>query len=210
MNDTSQGEIDTETPVNPYSLLEAVNRSSGGAHAAWLIYLALMSYLLLTIAGISHKDLLLSSDVVLPILQVKIELTRFFLFAPLLLVLIHAGLVSQLVLLARKTLEFAAAIRMLETTEQRTHPLRLELDNFFFVQAIAGPERSRIVGFFLHAMSWLTLVVMPVILLLYVQLVFLPYHDVAITWVHRLALLADIALLVFIGVFLWQIGRAHV
>jgi uncharacterized protein YjbI with pentapeptide repeats len=205
MNDTSQGEIDTETPVNPYSLLEAVNRSSGGAHAAWLIYLALMSYLLLTIAGIGHKDLLLNSDITLPILQVKIELTRFFLFAPLLLVLIHAGLVSQLVLLARKTLEFAAAIRMLETTEQRTHPLRLELDNFFFVQAIAGPERSRIVGFFLHAMSWLTLVVMPVILLLYVQLVFLPYHDVAITWVHRLALLADIALLVFIGVFLWRL-----
>ena len=60
---------------------------------------------------------------------------------------------------------------MLETTEQRTHPLRLELDNFFFVQAIAGPERSRIVGFFLHGMSWLTLVVMPVILLLYMQLV---------------------------------------
>jgi len=69
MNDTSHGEIDTETPVNPYSLLEAVNRSSGGAHAAWLIYLALMSYLLLTIAGIGHKDLLLNSDITLPILR---------------------------------------------------------------------------------------------------------------------------------------------
>ena len=205
MNDTSHGEIDTETPVNPYSLLEAVNRSSGGASAAWLIYLALMSYLLITIAGIGHKDLLLNSDIVLPVLQVKIELTRFFLFAPILLVLIHVGLISQLVLLARKTLEFAAAIRMLETSEQRTHPLRLELDNFFFVQAIAGPERSRIVGFFLHGMSWLTLVVMPVILLLYMQLVFLPYHDVAITWAHRVVLLADIALLVFIGVFLWRL-----
>jgi uncharacterized protein YjbI with pentapeptide repeats len=205
MNDTSHGEIDTETPVNPYSLLEAVNRSSGGANAAWLIYLGLMSYLLITIAGIGHKDLLLNSDIVLPILQVKIELTRFFLFAPILLVLIHVGLISQLVLLARKTLEFAAAIRMLETTEQRTHPLRLELDNFFFVQAMAGPERSRIVGFFLHGMSWLTLVVMPVILLLYMQLVFLPYHDVAITWAHRVVLMADIALLVFIGVFLWRL-----
>ena len=43
------------------------------------------------------------------------------------------------------------------------------------------------------------------VLLLYIQLVFLPYHDVAITWVHRLALLADIALLVFIGVFLWRL-----
>ena len=205
MNDTSHGEIDTETPVNPYSLLEAVNRSSGGANAAWLIYLALMSYLLITIAGIGHKDLLLNSDIALPILQVKIELTRFFLFAPILLVLIHVGLISQLVLLARKTLEFAASIRMLETTEQRTHPLRLELDNFFFVQAIAGPERSRIVGFFLHGMSWLTLVVMPVILLLYMQLVFLPYHDVTITWAHRVVLMADIALLVFIGVFLWRL-----
>ena len=164
-----------------------------------------MSYLLITVAGISHKDLLLNSDIALPILQVKIELTRFFLFAPILLVLLHLGLMGQLVLLARKTLEFAAAIRMLETTDQRTHPLRLELDNFFFVQAIAGPERSRIVGIFLHGMSWLTLVVMPVVLLLYVQLVFLPYHDVAITWVHRLMLLADIALLVFIGVFLWRL-----
>ena len=180
--------IDAETPVNPYSLLEAVNRSSDSANAAWLIYIALMSYLLITVAGISHKDLLLNSDITLPVLQVKIELTRFFLFAPILLVLLHLGLMGQLVQLARKTLEFAASIRMLETTDQRTHPLRLELDNFFFAQAIAGPERSRVVGMFLHGMSWLTIVVLPVVLLLYIQLVFLPYHDVTITWMHRLAL----------------------
>ena len=205
MNETSPGVIDAETPVNPYSLLEAVNRSSDSANAAWLIYIALMSYLLITVAGISHKDLLLNSDIALPILQVKIELTRFFLFAPILLVLLHLGAMGQLLQLARKTLEFAASIRMLETSDQRTHPLRLELDNFFFAQAIAGPERSRIVGLFLHGMSWLTIVVTPVVLLLYVQLVFLPYHDVTITWVHRLTLLADIALLVFIGVFLWRL-----
>src|SRR5207247_8884746 len=114
VSQTRQGVIHAEPPVNPYSLLEAVNRSSGSANAAWLIYIALMSYLLITVAGISHKDLLLNSDITLPILQVKIELTRFFLFAPILLVLIHVGLVSQLALLARKTLEFAASIRMLE------------------------------------------------------------------------------------------------
>ena len=205
MNETSPGMIDAETPVNPYSLLEAVNRSSNSANAAWLIYIALMSYLLITVAGISHKDLLLNSDIALPILQVKIELTRFFLFAPILLVLLHMGAMGQLVQLARKTLEFAASVRMLETSDQRTHPLRLELDNFFFAQAIAGPERSRVVGIFLHGMSWLTIVVMPPILLLYVQLVFLPYHDITITWVHRLTLIADITLVVFIGVFLWRL-----
>jgi len=205
MDDMSRVAIDAETPVNPYSLLEAVNRSSGSANTAWLIYIGLMSYLLITVAGITHKDLLLNSDISLPILQVKIELTRFFLFAPILLVLLHLGLIGQLVLLARKTLEFAASIRMLEITDQRTHPLRLELDNFFFVQAIAGPDRSRLVSIVLHGMSWLTVVVMPVVLLLYVQLVFLPYHDVTISWVHRLTLIADIILLVFIGVFLWRL-----
>jgi len=205
MNETSPGVIDTGTPVNPYSLLEAVNRSSDSANVAWLIYMALMSYLLITVAGIGHKELLLSSDIALPILQVKIELTRFFIFAPILLVLLHLVVMAQLVQLARKTLEFAASIRMLETSDQRSHPLRLELDNFFFAQAIAGPERSRIVGMFLHGLSWLTIVVTPVVLLLYVQLAFLPYHDLAITWVHRLTLIADLALLVLIGVFLWRL-----
>ncbi|HJZ42204.1 MAG TPA: pentapeptide repeat-containing protein, partial [Hyphomicrobiaceae bacterium] len=205
MNEMNRVDLDAETPVNPYSLLEAVNRSSDSANTAWLIYIGLMSYLLVTVAGITHKDLLLNSDIPLPILQVKIELTRFFLFAPILLVLIHIGVICQLVLVARKTLEFAAAVRLLETTDQRTHPLRLELDNFFFVQALAGPERSPIVGFVLHAMSWLTLVVMPVALLAYVQVVFLPYHDPAITWVHRAALLSDIAFMMLVGVFLLHI-----
>jgi uncharacterized protein YjbI with pentapeptide repeats len=194
--------VEGEAPVNPYSLLEAVNASSDTAHTGWLIFIAIMSYLLVAVAGVTHKDLLLSSDIALPILQVRIDLTRFFLFAPILLVLFHLGVVAQLVMLARKTLEFDTAIRMLEVTDRRTHPLRLELHNFFFVQAIAGPERSPVMSVFLHAMSWLTLVFLPVVLLLYVQVAFLPYHDETITWAHRVALTADMAMLILIGIFL--------
>ena len=78
MVDETRAPIEDEAPVNPYSLLAAVNDSSKDAHMAWLIFLGLMSYLILAVAGVSHKDLLLNSDVPLPILQVKIELTRFF------------------------------------------------------------------------------------------------------------------------------------
>ncbi|HJU30048.1 MAG TPA: pentapeptide repeat-containing protein [Hyphomicrobiaceae bacterium] len=204
MDETSPGVADTETPVNPYNLLEAVNRSSASATRSWLIYIGLIAYLFVTVAGVSHKDLLLDNDVVLPILQVRIELTRFFLFAPFVLVLLHLVLLAQLTHLARKTLEFAASIRMLEPSDRRTHPLRLELDNFFFAQAIAGPERSRIVGALLHGLSWLTIVALPVALLLYMQIAFLPYHDVAVTWMQRAALLADAVMLALTGVFLWQ------
>lgn len=193
-----------ETPVNPYSLLEAVNRSSDTAHASWLIFLAIMTYFMIAVAGVTHRDLLLETPVSLPMLQVDIQLTQFFQFAPIVLVLLHLGLISQLTLLARKSLELDHAIRLLEPNEKRSHPLRLELNNFFFVQAIAGPQRSPTMGLFLHGMSWLTLVVLPVILILYIQVVFLPYHDIGITWTHRIALLADLVALVLIGVFLFR------
>ncbi len=204
MTELTRGAPEGETPVNPYSLLEAVNHSSDTAHTGWLIFLGIMAYLMIAVAGVTHKDLLLETPVSLPILQVNIQLTQFFQFAPIVLVLMHLGLVSQLTLLARETLEFDYAIRLLEATDKRTHPLRLELNNFFFVQAIAGPYRSRVMSAFLHGMSWLTLVVLPVVLLIYIQVVFLPYHDVAITWTHRIALLVDIAMLISIGLFLMR------
>lgn len=202
MSDTSRSVSDGDTPVNPYSLLEAVNNSSDTSHTGWLIFIAIMAYVMIAVAGVSHKDLLLETPVSLPILQVSIPQAQFFQFVPVLLVLFHLGLVAQLVLLARKTLEFDAAVRGLEPGDRRTHPLRLELHNFFFVQAIAGPHRSVVMSAFLHGMSWLTLVILPVVLLLFVQIKFLPYHDVAITWMHRIALGVDIFVLILIGVFL--------
>ncbi len=202
MTDAVRVGPETETPVNPYSLLEAVNSSSDTSNTSWLIFLAIMAYLLIAVAGVSHRDLLLETPVSLPIMQVSIQQSLFFQFAAVILVLFHAGVVSQLVLLARKTLEFDYAVRSLEMTERRNHPLRLELHNFFFVQAVAGPHRSAVMGFFLHAMSWLTLVVLPVVILLFIQLTYLPFHDVEVTWTHRVCLLADIAMLVLIGIFL--------
>ena len=202
MSDFGRGAPDAEIPVNPYGLLDAVNRSSDTAHVAWLIFLGIMTYLTIAVAGVTHTNLLLETPVSLPIFGVDIPITQFFQLAPVILVLFHLGVVSQLCLLARKTLEFDHAIRLLETSDRRTHPLRLELHNFFFVQAIAGPHHSSVMSAFLHGMSWLTLVILPVVLIIYVQVVFLPYHSELITWTHRIALLADIAMLVLIGVFL--------
>ena len=202
MNDETRAALDAETPLNPYSVLAAVNSSSRSASRAWLAFLGLLAYLLLVLAGITHRDLLLNTDVVLPVLQVKVGLTRFFLWAPVVVMVLHAALLGQLALLARKVLEFEAALRLLESTERRTHPLRLELDGFFLAQVLAGPVRSRVVSAFLHSASWLTLMILPVLLLLYMQAAFLPFHDPEITLMHRLAVLADLMVLVLFGVFL--------
>ena len=194
--------LDGDTPVNPYSLREAVDRASRSASLAWLVLLGSTAYLLLIVAGVSHRDLLLDADVTLPIVQAKVPLTRFFILAPILFVLVHLAVIGQMALLARKSLAFAEAIRLLEVSDERRHPLRHELASFFLVQAIAGPERSRVIGAFLHALGWLSLFLVPVLCLLYLQMVFVPYHAVGITMLHRGAVIADLLLLGLIGVFL--------
>ncbi|HWK34438.1 MAG TPA: pentapeptide repeat-containing protein [Hyphomicrobium sp.] len=204
MADRAQRSADAETPVNPYSLLEAVNSSSDTAHTGWLIFLAIMTYLVIAVAGVTHEALLMETPVELPILQVKIQLKQFFQFAPIVLVLFHLGILAQLVLLARKAIEFDHAIGFLEVSGKRTHPLRLELHNFFFVQGIAGPQRSALMNGFLNIMSWLTIVILPVVLLLYMQVAFLPYHDVTTTWINRVFLTLDIVGVLLIGVFLMR------
>ena len=202
MDDNTRTALDVEAPVNPYSLLDALNAASARTSTLWLMFLALMAYLLVAVAGVTHRDLLLDSGVVLPLLQARIDLARFFVLAPAGLALLHLGLLAQLVLLARKTLEFHNALRLLESTERRTHPLRLEVDSFFFVQALAGPERSRFVSGFLNAIGWTTVVVLPLLLLLYLQVAFLPVHDATITLVQQAILLVDVVLLALLSVFL--------
>ena len=209
MDENTRAALDVEAPVNPYSLLDALNAASARTGTLWLIFLALMAYLLVTVAGITHRDLLLNAGVVLPLLQARIDLSGFFLAAPAVLALLHLGLVAQFVLLARKALEFNGALRLLESTDLRTHPLRLELDSFFFVQAIAGPERSRLLSGFLNAIGWITLIGLPLLLLIYLQVAFLPFHDAAITAVQRAIVLADIVLLALVGVFLLRTEASY-
>ncbi len=202
MGEGDKGSYPVETPVNPYSLLEAVNAASETVNRGWLFFLALMAYVLITVAGVTHKDLLLDAPVVLPALQASIPLKNFFTVAPVVVLLFHLGIVAQLVLLARKALEFDKAVRGIEPSDRRSHALRLELSNFFFVQAIAGPERSRVISGFLHGMSWLTTMILPVLLLLFIQVAFLPYHDQGVIFVHRIVLLLDFLVLFLMGTFL--------
>jgi uncharacterized protein YjbI with pentapeptide repeats len=204
MDDNTRAALDAEAPVNPYSLLDAVNAAAQRSNALWLIFLAFMAYGLLTVASLTHRDLLLDAGIALPLLQSRIDLSRFFVLAPAAFVLVHLLIIAQFVLAARKALEFDTALRLLESTDLRSHPLRLELDSFFFVQAIAGPERSRVVSAFLHGIAWLSLLVLPLLLLLYMQVAFLPFHDAMVTAVQRGIVLADIVLLLLSGVFLMR------
>ena len=73
--------------------------------------------------------------------------------------------------------------------------LRQRVANFYYVLYFTRQAPSR----FLHLLSafitWVTAVVIPPVLLLWIQVRFLPFHSVTDTWLHRAAVVIDVALI---------------
>jgi uncharacterized protein YjbI with pentapeptide repeats len=75
--------------------------------------------------------------------------------------------------------------------------IRRQLPSNIFVQILAGPSDVRDTGFgrLLRVIAWVTLVFAPIALLFELQVQFLPFHDLWLTWEHRLVLFVDIVLI---------------
>ncbi len=184
-------------------LTQDVNRTSGSTRNGWVFFLALQAYFFVALAGIMHQDLLLNTPVALPLLQVGISLKGFFVFGPVILVLIHIGILLQHVMLARQARELHERITQFEGAGLfRTHRARMHLHSYFFTQLIAGPNRSPFFALFLGMMTWLSFGILPLLLLLNFQTAFLPYHDLNITWAHRAYLIVDILMLTIFAAFM--------
>jgi len=203
MSQLSAGDVMSEFETRNAPLLNDVNAASGPARNGWIVFMAVLAYLLIALSGVDHADLLLNAPMTLPVLQVDIGLRAFFVFAPMLLLLLHFNLLLQHVALSRKVRELHDILSRQEGHAfQRTHRLRLRLHSYFYVQAIAGPSRSPLFSAFLHVMTSVTLWFLPLALLIYFEIVFLPYHDIEITTAHRAFILVDFLFFAIFWIFL--------
>ena len=190
--------------------LDEANGDSDPASSAWLAFLALLTYLLVTLASVSHKDLLLNSAVQLPIVvNVHIPLVGFFQYAPALLLLVYLSLLIQHVILARKYGKFTEAIASYERDTRTEHPARERVHSYVGSQILAGPKPNRVTNFLMRLIVYVTFTILPVITLLYFQIKFLPYHEVWITYWHRIAVILGILMLFLVTPqhSLWARGR---
>lgn len=184
-------------------LIQDLNRTSATTRNSWIFFMALQAYFFISLSGITHRDLLLNTPVTLPLLHVEIGLRSFFVFGPIILVLIHLGVLLQHVMLARQAREAHERIARFEGHGLlREHYTRLHVHSYFYTQLLTGPKRSTLFAFFLALMTWLTLGILPVLLLLNFQVTFLPYHDLAATMAHRFYLVADIIVITVFNVFM--------
>jgi uncharacterized protein YjbI with pentapeptide repeats len=183
------------------AIRDAVVDAAGISAGLWLSYLFVLFYLLVATGGVTHKDLLLENPVKLPFLSVDLPLKGFFVLGPALFLIVHAYVLLHFTMLAAKVRVFDIELReQIEKdrpeSEVRTR-LRRQLPSNIFVQFLAGPRenRSGIIGFLLRSIAWISLVFGPVLVVIFFELQFLPYHVEWISWWQRIAVVLDLALL---------------
>jgi hypothetical protein len=190
-------------PDNLGAFEKAVNDAAGRVGALWLSFITLIAYLLVAVGAVTHRDLLLEKPLKLPLLNVDLPLIGFFTAAPFFFILFHFYVFLQFQGLARKLLVYDALLGNQAATDRDADLMRHRLDNFILVQLLAGPrdrgDRKSI--YLLNLMGWITMVALPVLVLLLIQFNFLPYHLEEVTWLHRVSVICDLAL---IGVF-WTV-----
>jgi len=179
------------------ALCDAVADAATVGGGLWFSYLFVLLYLLIAVGGVTHGDLFLESRVKLPFLNVDLPLLGFFALGPAIFLIVHAYVLLHFVLLAGKVGCYNAELRAQIADKEVRWRLRRQLPSNFFVQFLAGPRgvRTGVTGFMLRLIAQISLVIGPIALVVFFQLQFLAYHNEAISWWHRIAVLADIALL---------------
>ena len=183
---------------------KSVEDSAAVSGGLWLSYLFVLFYLGVAAGAVTHADLLLENPVKLPFLNIELPLLSFFSLAPALFLITHVYTLVNLFLLADRVREFHKELGDQFAADPSLHPRASKIRSFWrrqlpsniFVQFLGGPSEIRkgAFGQILEAILWVTLVVAPIALLLLLQIQFLPYHSLRVTWINRIAFFLDLSL----------------
>ncbi|WP_144299626.1 pentapeptide repeat-containing protein, partial [Elioraea rosea] len=169
----------------------------------WFFFITLMLLLAASVGTTTHRALLDAAPMRLPILNIDLPMLGYYAIAPTIFVVLHFYALLQVNALRGKVTEFVRAAeeeaRALEAAGHGAYSAILErlvrpLDGFAVVQAIAAPRLHRR-ALAARVMTAITLVIGPVLLLVFFLLRFLPYQDVPTTHWHRALVAIDILIL---------------
>src|SRR5262245_60469469 len=174
-------------------LLESVNDAANAVSTRFVTFVSVGAYVAVTVASTTHEMLLRASSLVtLPLLNAQIPIIGpfgFYTIAPWLIVLLHSDLLLQLSILGNELNRFEQEVDRVD--EPKRSLLRQRVANFYYVLYLTGGAPSRLLHLLSAFITWMTAVVFPLALLLWIQIRFLPFHSPRDTWLHRAAVVVD-------------------
>ena len=170
-------------------LRSAADAAANDAEGSYLRFAVFGLYLAVVVGATTHEELLKGSVVTMPGLGVGLPIMGFYVLVPALFVLMHSSLLLQLGLVAGHVERLRTAIQEIPSEEERQLELALPPSSIIS-QFLFGAHRGSSVGMtFAFVIS---LVLLPIGILTFVQVRFLPYHSEWVTGWHRVVILADL------------------
>lgn len=180
------------------ALRESINQTARVSRANQLFLLIIGTYIALLIAN-TDDTLLLKGDLIeLPLMQVGIPVVLFYAVAPCLYVLFNCILFLRLYRLSSiaKLLRSRIAHHTHADHRVETHLLF----PFDFLQVMVNSPGARGSLYLTLGIVIISLGLLPLLLLLWLQTRFLPYQDEGITLIHQLSITAYIAALILFSI----------
>lgn len=187
-----------ETSQRLEELRHAADTAARNARNGFVTFILVGVYIAVIIGSTTDEQLLRGSGIILPLIQVGMPIVGVYMFVPPLFMLLHFNLLLQLTFLSRSLHRLDSEINTLHIAADRDRERDL-IFAFPFSHLIVGRHHGAAMRMVIRVMVWITLMILPVALLLWAQVAFLPYHSEPVTWgAHRaLSVGADLAILWF-------------
>lgn len=192
-SEDSDPSVSTETSA----LIASINDAAVYCRTLWATFITYLATLFILVSGTTQDDLLREAPVKMPFFELGVPLRLFFIIAPLLLLLLHLNLLMKFNDLRTRIYDLRKDFSD-DEAQRLLRPRLLAFDYALLVGRLVADPAER---WFQRVTTNMTVFVFPILLLLYVEMQFLPFHSAAITWTHRAILLIDFILILIIHIW---------
>ena len=178
--------------------LESANDSARHFRTVYSFYLFFALYFLINVLVTDQELLFREGHIQMPIVNVSVPVVRFFIVSPLVLLILHLNLLIQALFLSKKIALYSLELARFGGSEKSN---REALDSLFpmpLVYLIANSYKNKSMIWLLGTVVFISIAILPITILIFSQVQFLPYQNENFTWIHRITVLVDIGMLCWI------------
>lgn len=176
-----------DSEVELSQLQGALNESSKFNQQFFFLFLIFIIYILITVLSTTDIQLLLpETNVQLPIINIGLSLFGFFIVAPLLVVILHSFLLFNFLQHNKKLFKWSSS-----SDNLLTYP--------FLLNFLCKSKNDDNHHFILKFLSYSTILLPPLFLVLLIQIKFSAYHSFVITLEHFILFMIDVSIIIIYG-----------
>jgi uncharacterized protein YjbI with pentapeptide repeats len=185
--------------ILPNRLLDSWDSSARTHRSLTIFYLAALGFVWIVVEGTTHEQLLNPEiSIALPVIGSAIPVLSFYIAAPIFLLFLHTQLLLQAVQLSNSFTSFAQRSPFKVTIEginKKEDWRNIVLPTLLTSVLLRPPDLNRYAYFLMRGIAFISYWCLVPLVLIRLQLKFLPYHDKLITFLHQVSVSTSLILI---------------